>query len=188
MAVNVTIKIKTNNLFFFSFFFNEKNVLRRWQFVIVIFRYSFHFPFHFMKEIRFLKCNKIIKCFVHSYKSQTNHCEGKAPIDKNVSISRHRYALCYIQTFPLTKKKHNIVPNNNASVMVVSLHSSALSEKSYMSCDKPLLQTVITSPLLICFCQAIIFSIVNSFPVVILGTNLLEIKFFLFQKIIKKEF
>lgn len=105
MAVNVTIKIKTNNLFFFSFFFNEKNVLRRWQFVIVIFRYSCHFPFHFMKEIRFLKCNKITKCFVHSYKSQTNHCEGKAPIDKNVSISRHRYVLCYIQTFPLTKKK-----------------------------------------------------------------------------------
>lgn len=75
--------------------------------------------------------------------------------------------------------------------MVVSLHSSALSEKSYMSCDKPLLQTVITSPLLICFCQAIIFSIVNSFPVVILGTNLLEIKFFLFyffRKSLKKSF
>lgn len=88
----------------------------------------------------------------------------------------------------MTKKKHNIVPNNNASVMVVSLHSSALSEKSYTSCDKPLLQTVITSPLLICFCQAI-FSIVNSFPVVILGTNLLEIKFFLFfffRKSLKK--
>lgn len=91
----------------------------------------------------------------------------------------------------MTKKKHNIVPNNNASVMVVSLHLSALSEKSYMSCDKPLLQTVITSPLLICFCQAIIFSIVNSFPVVILGTNLLEIKFFLiyfFRKSLKKSF
>lgn len=61
--------------------------------------------------------------------------------------------------------------------MVVFLHSSAPSEKSYMSCDKPLLQTVITSPLLIYFWQAF-FIIVNSFPVVILGTNLLEIKFF----------
>lgn len=59
--------------------------------------------------------------------------------------------------------------------MVVSLHLSALSEKSYISCDKPLLQTVITSPLLIYFCQAIIFFIVNSFPVVILGKNVLEI-------------
>lgn len=50
-------------------------------------------------------------------------------------------------------------------------------------CDKPLLQTIITSPLLIyIFVRLLFFFIVNSFPVVILGEKFTWKKVFLILK------